>query len=51
MQDMKNRGHQVKALDSFGAALTAISVEKDGFIYANSDFRKTGDVAGIDQVN
>lgn len=46
---MKKRGHNVT--ESAGrAAVCAISVESDGFIYANSDYRKGGDVAGIDPV-
>lgn len=32
------------------SAVYAISVEPDGFIYANADSRKGGDVAGIDPV-
>jgi gamma-glutamyltranspeptidase / glutathione hydrolase / leukotriene-C4 hydrolase len=34
-----------------GAVLTGITVEEDGLIYANSDWRKTGNVAGIDEVD
>ncbi len=30
--------------------MCGISIESDGYIYANSDFRKSGDVAGIDPV-
>lgn len=32
------------------SAVYAISVEPDGLIYANADYRKGGDVAGIDPV-
>lgn len=32
------------------AAVYGVSVEADGFIYANADYRKGGDVAGVDPV-
>lgn len=52
MQDAIQKGHNVS--DYFaGAAVCGISVESDGFIYANSDYRKgdkVGDVAGIESV-
>ena len=47
---MKTRGHAVTEY-SGQSAMTGISVESDGYIYANSDYRKGGDVAGIDQVD
>ena len=47
---LKSKQHDVSTYVS-GAVVTAISVEDDGFIYANSDWRKTGDVSGIDPVN
>jgi gamma-glutamyltranspeptidase / glutathione hydrolase / leukotriene-C4 hydrolase len=46
VNEMKNRGHDVSSYH-LGAVMTGISVEGDGFIYANSDWRKTGHVAGI----
>lgn len=30
------------------SSVYAISVEPDGYIYVNADYRKGGDVAGID---
>ena len=49
MESLRRRGHNVteRVLRS---AVYAISVESDGLIYANADYRKGGDVAGIDPV-
>ena len=47
---MSEKGHQTFEF-RLGAVITGISVEDDGFIYANSDHRKGGDVAGIDPVD
>lgn len=44
---MATRGHNLTKY-SGGAVVCGISVESDGFVYANSDYRKGGDVAGLD---
>ena len=49
MENLASKGHNV-TLDDDGACVMGIAVEADGFIYANSDYRKAGDVAGIDPV-
>lgn len=49
---MTTRGHSVTSkLHADGAVVCGIAVEADGFIYANSDYRKSGDVDGIDPVD
>ena len=48
-QVLASKGHNV-TVDDDGACVMGIAVEADGFIYANSDVRKAGDVAGIDPV-
>lgn len=48
--NMSMRGHNLTEYRA-GAVVCAISVESDGYIYANSDFRKSGDVAGLDPVS
>jgi len=50
VSNMSEKGHQTFEF-RLGAVITGISVEDDGFIYANSDHRKGGDVAGIDPVD
>ncbi|KAK4015774.1 Gamma-glutamyl transpeptidase [Daphnia magna] len=49
VEGLRKRGHNVmeRVLRS---AVYAISVESDGVIYANADYRKGGDVAGLDPV-
>lgn len=34
-----------------GSAVHGITLELDGYIYANADYRKGSEVAGIDPVN
>ena len=46
LDEMKAKGHNVTA-DTDGARVNGIAVEDDGFIYANADHRKYGDVSGI----
>jgi gamma-glutamyltranspeptidase/glutathione hydrolase/leukotriene-C4 hydrolase len=49
---MTARGHNVTDGEyAGGAVICGITVEPDGFIYANSDWRKSGDVDGLDPVN
>lgn len=43
---LANKGHR-KSDDKSGAAVYGISVEPDGYLYANADYRKGGDVAGF----
>ncbi len=49
VEGLRRRGHNMteRVLRS---AVYAISVEPDGLIYANADYRKGGDVAGLDPV-
>ena len=49
---MKERGHNVTDGEYTGGAFVcAITVEKDGIIYANSDWGKSGGVDGIGAFN
>jgi len=50
VNDMTARGHNTTATLSL-AVVAGIAVGNDGLVYANSDFRKRGDVAGIDPVD
>ena len=34
-----------------GSVVCGVTVEEDGIIYANSDYRKKGDVSGIDPLD
>lgn len=47
---MLKKQHNVSSYRA-GAVVCAISRESDGLIYANSDFRKSGNVSGIDPVD
>ena len=49
VSNMSAKGHQTFEFKG-GATIIGISVEDDGFIYANSDYRKGGNVAGIGPV-
>lgn len=52
VNNMTARGHNVTGGEyAGGAVICGITVEADGLIYANSDWRKSGDVDGIDPVN
>ncbi|XP_057374003.1 glutathione hydrolase 1 proenzyme-like [Daphnia carinata] len=52
VSDMMTRGHSVTSkLHGDGAVVCGIAVEIDGLVYANSDWRKSGDVDGIDPVD
>ncbi|XP_046644963.1 scoloptoxin SSD14-like isoform X2 [Daphnia pulicaria] len=52
VRNMTARGHNVTGGEyAGGAVICGITVEADGFIYANSDWRKSGDVDGLDPVN
>ena len=44
---MVKKNHSVSYFKS-GSVVCGITVEEDGNIYANSDYRKRGDVSGID---
>lgn len=46
---MVAKDHNV-TLSTDGSVVCAVTVEDDGFIYANADDRKGGDVSGIDPV-
>jgi len=48
-QNLAAKGHNL-TLDTSESCVMGIAVEADGMIYANSDYRKAGDVAGIDPV-
>lgn len=47
---MSAKGHKTFEFKG-GSTVIGISVEDDGFIYANSDHRKGGNVAGIDPLD
>ena len=47
VQELHGRGHDTVPYNTYHSVVTAIAVEDDGYIYANSDYRKTGDVSGI----
>lgn len=49
-KDMVTKNHTLSEYPVGGAVVCGISIESDGYIYANSDFRKGGDVAGIDPI-
>jgi gamma-glutamyltranspeptidase/glutathione hydrolase/leukotriene-C4 hydrolase len=52
VKNMKERGHNVTDGEYTGGAFVcAITVEKDGIIYANSDWGKSGGVDGIGSFN
>jgi gamma-glutamyltranspeptidase/glutathione hydrolase/leukotriene-C4 hydrolase len=51
VNNMTTRGHSVTEFPGNGAVVCGITVEADGFIYANSDWRKSGDVQGINPVD
>jgi len=51
LKSMEAKGHILKKLPPVGAVLSGISVEDNGFIYANADHRKGGDVAGVDPID
>ena len=44
-------GHNVTVLRGRGAVIMGISEDKDGKLYANSDWRKVGDVDGYDEIS
>lgn len=44
---LKKKGHKTDGPRA-SSVVIGVAVEDDGYIYANSDFRKGGDVAGID---
>lgn len=44
---LKLRGHQIVEKSGTQSVVTGISVEADGFIYANADERKAGGIAGF----
>ncbi|XP_023326865.1 glutathione hydrolase 1 proenzyme [Eurytemora carolleeae] len=46
LKELEKRGHATAEMDSFGSVINGVSVEKDGRIYANADFRKAGGVDG-----
>jgi len=49
---MVAKGHNVTDGEYTGGAMVCgITVEMDGFLYANSDWGKSGGVDGIDAVN
>ncbi|EFX69499.1 hypothetical protein DAPPUDRAFT_258510 [Daphnia pulex] len=51
IKDMVERGHNVTDGEyTGGATVCGVTVEKDGFIYANSDWGKSGGVDGIDAI-
>lgn len=50
VDNLKKKGHNMTEEIRLSCAVYAISVESDGLIYANADYRKGGDVAGIDPV-
>lgn len=47
---LRDRGHTTSTYLR-GAVVSAVTIEDDGFIYANTDWRKTGIAAGIDPVD
>jgi len=47
LNGLNSRGHILNLLDSAGSIVSAITREKDGRVYANSDYRKAGGVAGF----
>ena len=47
MEGLVSRGHKVNKLSTAGSVVSAITREKDGRIYANSDYRKAGGVDGF----
>ena len=46
IEGLKSRGHSVNEIET-GSVSTGIALEKDGYVYANSDVRKAGGVAGF----
>jgi len=50
VNNMSSKGHKTFEFKG-GPTIIGITVEDDGFIYANSDYRKCGTVAGIDPVD
>ncbi|XP_071533348.1 scoloptoxin SSD14-like isoform X2 [Panulirus ornatus] len=47
VEGMEAIGHKTKMFGVGGSVICAIAVESNGTIYANSDFRKAGEVDGI----
>lgn len=47
IKSLKAKGHK-EANEYSPAAIVGVAVQDDDQIYANSDYRKGGDVAGID---
>lgn len=50
VENLARKGHNMTERAKVRGAVYAISVEPDGFIYANADERKGGGEAGIDSV-
>ena len=46
-EGLRQIGHEVTTFSIGGSVVTGVSREEDGFIYANSDFRKAGEVDGF----
>ncbi len=47
MEGLKGFGHETSEYALGGSVTAGVAVDQDGKIYANSDFRKGGAVAGF----
>lgn len=48
LEALEAKGHRTGVSD-YPTVVTAVAVDDDGVLYANSDGRGTGDVAGLDE--
>ena len=47
LSGLKERGHKLERQDGFGSVIAGVEMGEDGKIYANTDFRKAGEVDGF----
>ena len=51
LDSLAEKGHNFSTFSNSSAVCGIVVEPSDGFIYANSDYRKGGDVAGIDPLD
>ncbi|KFM77983.1 Gamma-glutamyltranspeptidase 1, partial [Stegodyphus mimosarum] len=48
LEELRKKGHEIRAMDkSMVGTVMGIAREEDGYLYANADYRKGGDVDGF----
>ena len=51
LDNLSGKGHNFSIFTNSSAVCAIVVEPSDGFIYANSDYRKGGDVSGIDPLD